>query len=174
MSSFFGILASRHDQEIGVTPALTAMEKAGVSFQVHEYRHDPANTAYGMEAVEALGLEAGQVFKTLLVMLDGNTRRLAVGIIPVPCQLDLKAIARILGVRKAGMADGRLAEKTTGYVLGGISPLGQKKKLPTVLDTSALAFDTIFVSGGRRGLEIELTPATLLSLCQASTAVLCR
>lgn len=110
-----------------MTPALTAMEKAGVSFQVHEYRHDPANTAYGMEAVEALGLEAGQVFKTLLVMLDGNTRRLAVGIIPVPCQLDLKAIARILGVRKAGMADGRLAEKTTGYVLGGISPLGQKK-----------------------------------------------
>ena len=157
-----------------MTPAISAMYKAGAAFQVHEYRHDPANTAYGLEAVAALGLAPEQVFKTLLVMLDGRSRRLAVGIIPVRCRLDMKAIASVLGAGKAEMADGRLAEKITGYVLGGISPIGQKKQLPTVLDVSALAFDTVFVSGGRRGLEIELAPAILLSLCQADTAVLCR
>lgn len=145
-----------------MTPAINLVRKARVPFVVHEYQHEPGVGSYGLEAAEKLGLNPAQVFKTLIVKLDG--KQLAVGIVPVAGQLDLKAIARACKVRKAVMAEQAEAEKSTGYVLGGISPLGQKKRLPTILDESASGFDTIHVSAGRRGLEIELPPAELLKL----------
>lgn len=153
-----------------MTPAIKAAQAAGVDFSVHEYRHDPGNRNYGREAAEALGLDPRQVFKTLLVALNGDARRLAVAIVPVDGQLDLKAMAAASGCKKVEMADPAAAERVTGYLVGGISPLGQKRRLPTVLDDTALAFDTVFVSAGRRGLEIELAPADLLRLCGGSTA----
>ncbi|PIE00218.1 MAG: Cys-tRNA(Pro) deacylase [Thiothrix nivea] len=157
-----------------MTPAVNLIKKSGQYFRIHEYQHNPAAGAYGLEAVEALQLEAGRVFKTLLVMLDGDSRKLAVGIIPVLEKLNLKVIAKAMGAKKAEMADPKQAERITGYLVGGISPLGQKRVLPTVLDDSALRFASIFVSGGRRGLEIELEPATLLELCRADVVALCR
>lgn len=153
-----------------MTPAIKAAEAAGVAFRVHEYRHDPGNRNYGREAAEALGLDPRQVFKTLLVALNGDARRLAVALVPVDGQLDLKAMAAASAAKKAEMADPAVAERITGYLVGGISPLGQKRRLPTVLDASALGFATIFVSAGRRGLEIELAPAELLRLSGGSTA----
>jgi len=131
-------------------------ERAGIAFSVHEYAHDPASRSYGLEAAEKLGVDAARVFKTLVADVDGT---LTVAIVPVEAQLDLKALGK-----RVAMADPKLAERTTGYVAGGISPLGQRKKLPTVIDESALAFETIHVSAGRRGLEIELAPADLLAL----------
>ncbi|PID49720.1 MAG: Cys-tRNA(Pro) deacylase [Proteobacteria bacterium] len=157
-----------------MTPAILALRKAGHAFQVHEYPHNPAVNAYGLEAVEALQLEAARVFKTLLLSLEGDSKRMAVGIVPVSHQLDMKAFARALGAKKADMADPKQAERMSGYVLGGISPIAQKKRLPTVLDESALRFNTIFVSAGKRGLEIELDPELLLSLCDANVVALCR
>lgn len=157
-----------------MTPAVNLIEKSGQHFRVHEYQHNPAAGAYGQEAIEALQLNAERVFKTLLVMLDGNPKKLAVGIIPALEKLDLKAIAKATGAKKAEMADPKQAERITGYLVGGISPLGQKRALPTALDDSALQFDSIFVSGGRRGLEIELEPAVLLELCRADVAAICR
>lgn len=157
-----------------MTPAILAIRKSGFPFQVHEYEHDPNNHAYGLEAVDALQLEAARVFKTLVVTLNDDPKRLAVGIVPVTHQLDVKAIARALGAKKADLADPKQAERVTGYVVGGISPLGQKRLLPTALDESALLFDTIYISAGRRGLEIELSPEALLDLCQADTVALCR
>ncbi len=153
-----------------MTPAIKAAQAAAVAFRVHEYRHDPGKRNYGREAAEALGLDPRRVFKTLLVALNGDARRLAVAIVPVDGQLDLKAMAAASGCKKVEMADPAAAERVTGYLVGGISPLGQKRRLPTVLDDAALAFDTVFVSAGRRGLEIELAPADLLRLCGASTA----
>jgi len=138
------------------TPAIVAAERAGISFTVHDYVHDAKAASYGLEAAEKLGLDPARVFKTLVVDVDGT---LTVAIVPVAAQLDLKALGK-----RVTMADTKLAERTTGYVAGGISPLGQRKKLPTVLDASALAFDTIHVSAGRRGLEIELSPDDLLAL----------
>ena len=138
------------------TPAIVAAERAGISFAVHEYVHDAKAASYGLEAAEKLGLDPARVFKTLVADVDGT---LTVAIVPVEAQLDLKALGK-----RVTMADTKLAERTTGYVAGGISPLGQRKKLPTVLDASALAFDTIHVSAGRRGLEIELSPDDLLAL----------
>jgi len=138
------------------TPAIVAAERAGVAFSVHEYEHDPKAASYGLEAVEKLGLDPARVFKTLVADVDGA---LTVAIVPVEAQLDLRALGK-----RASMADPKLAERTTGYVTGGISPLGQRKQLPTLLDESALGFDTIHVSAGRRGLEIELAPADLLAL----------
>jgi len=157
-----------------VTPAIKAARAAGIVFTEHTYRHDPGATGYGLEAAEALGLDPRRVFKTLLVALNGDPRRLAVAIVPVSGQLDLKAMAGACGAKKAEMADPVQAERVTGYVVGGISPLGQRRRLPTVLDASAVPFDTIFVSGGRRGLDIEIAPSDLLRLCQASTAVIGR
>ena len=157
-----------------MTPAINILQSSGCDFRTHEYTHSPGVSAYGQEAAELLQIPAEQVFKTLLIALDGNAKRLAVGIIPVNCQLNIKALAKAMGAKKAEMADPKQAERSSGYLVGGISPLGQKRLLPTALDHSALNYETIFVSGGRRGLEIELAPAILLSLCKANAVALCR
>jgi len=149
------------------TPATAALAAAGVPFVLHPYAHDPSATSYGLEAAEVLGIDPARVFKTLMVEVEG---RLAVAIVPVSGNLDLKSVAASLGSKKAAMADPKAAERRTGYVLGGISPLGQRQSSPTVLDDSALAFGTILVSGGRRGLDIELSPSDLVRLTKAITA----
>lgn len=141
------------------TPAIAAAEAAGVRFQLHEYAHDSRSESYGLEAAELLGLDPACVFKTLIVDRDGT---LAVAIVPVAAQLDLNALGK-----RTQLADRSQAERSTGYVLGGISPLGQRKPLPTILDASALAYETIHVSAGRRGLEIELAPDDLVRLTGA-------
>ncbi len=153
------------------TPATVALTRAGVDFSTHPYEHDPAAASYGLEAAEALGLEPDRVFKTLFVDVDG---RLVVGVVPVSTQLDLKAVAAAVGGKKATMADPASAERATGYVVGGISPLGQKKTHPTVVDETALSHDTVYVSGGRRGLDIGLAPADLVRLTDATTAPIAR
>ncbi len=160
-----------------MTPAMRAAKAAGITIKAHEYSHDPANTNYGLEAAEAaqaLNLDPARVFKTLLVALNGDQRQLAVGIVPVTGQLDLKAMAGACKVKKVEMAEAKNAERATGYIVGGISPLGQKKRLPTVLDESARTYQTIFVSGGKRGLDIEIAPGDLLALCNAHTAAIGR
>ncbi|MCB5275153.1 Cys-tRNA(Pro)/Cys-tRNA(Cys) deacylase YbaK [Arthrobacter sp. SO5] len=149
------------------TPATAVLAAAGVPFVPHPYSHDPAAASYGLEAAEVLGIDPARVFKTLMVDVDG---RLAVGVVPVSGNLDLKAMAAALGGKKAAMADPATAERRTGYVLGGISPLGQRQPSPTVVDETALALATILVSGGRRGLDIELSPAELIRLTGARTA----
>ena len=134
----------------GGTPATVALTRAGVAFTLHPYDHDPRAESFGLEAAAALGVPAERVFKTLLAEAGG---RLVVGIVPVTGQLDLKALARAVGAPRALMADPAAAERSTGYVVGGISPVGQRKALPTVLDATALDHPTVFVSGGRRGLD---------------------
>lgn len=151
----------------GATPAVQALDRAGVAHRVRPYGHDPRAESYGLEAAEALGVDPARVFKTLLADADG---RLVVGIIPVSTRLDLKALARAVGARRAAMADPVVAQRATGYVVGGISPLGQKRAHPTVLDSSALGHDTVLVSAGRRGLDVELAPADLVALTSATTA----
>src|SRR6185503_17866738 len=141
------------------TPATTAARKAGVEHHVHEYAHDPDATSFGMEAAEALGLDPARVFKTLVADLDGT---LTVCIVPVAHELDLRSLGK-----RARLADTAKAERTTGYVAGGISPLGQRRALPTLVDDSALEHPTIHVSAGRRGLEIELAPGDLVALTNA-------
>jgi Cys-tRNA(Pro)/Cys-tRNA(Cys) deacylase len=158
---------------VAATPAVRALERAEASFSLHEY--DPADGAgghgYGEVAVAALGADPAQVFKTLVTMVDGT---LTVAVVPVSAQLDLKALAAAAGGRKAAMADPADAERATGYVRGGISPLGQRKALPTVVDESALGFPTVLVSAGRRGLQVELAPADLVRLTRARTAPIAR
>lgn len=149
------------------TPAMVALRAAGIAFAVHEYHHDPHETAYGDEAAAALHLDPERVFKTLVAEVDGQ---LVVGIVPVSGQLNLKALAAAVGGKKAAMADPKSVEKTTGYVLGGVSPVGQRKTLATVLDDTAMSFGTIFVSGGKRGLDIELKPDDLIKATNARTA----
>lgn len=149
-----------------MTPAIDSAKQAGFAFQLHEYDHDAAANSYGLEAAEKLGVAASQVFKTLVVKLDG--KQLAVGIVPVTGQLNLKQIAKAAGAKKAAMAEPTEVERTTGYVLGGVSPLGQKRRLATFIDNSAEAFANIYVSAGRRGLEIELSPRDLATLSQAT------
>lgn len=151
----------------GGTPATVALSAAGIEFTLHGYEHDPRAASYGLEAAEALGVEPARVLKTLLATLDGE---LVVGIVPVAGQLDLKALARALGGSRAAMAEVAAAERATGYVAGGISPIGQKKRHRTALDASALDHATVFVSGGRRGLDIELAAADLLAVTDAVTA----
>jgi Cys-tRNA(Pro)/Cys-tRNA(Cys) deacylase len=148
------------------TPATALLAKQGVTHLVHTYDHG-AGQAYGPEAAERLGLDPERVFKTLVAEIDGA---LAVGIVPVSATLDLKALAGAVGGKRARMADVTAAERATGYVAGGISPLGQRKRLPTVIDASAKRWETMFCSGGRRGLEIELAPADLVRLCEATVA----
>ena len=149
------------------TTATLALERAGISFTVHEYTRDPRAGSYGREASQALGVPAERVFKTLVAEVDG---RLVVGVVPVDGQLDLKALAAAAGGKKAAMAQPAAAERATGYVTGGISPVGQRKRLPVVLDASAMDFATVFCSAGRRGLEIELTPADLARTTDAVVA----
>ncbi|MEV7688568.1 Cys-tRNA(Pro) deacylase [Streptomyces bungoensis] len=157
----------KKQQQSGGTPATVALTAAGVDFTVHSYDHDPAHPSYGEEAAEAMGVSPDRVFKTLVADVDGT---LTVAVVPVSGTLDLKALAAAVGGKRAAMADPAHAERTTGYVRGGISPLGQRKKLPTVLDDSAGAHDTICVSAGRRGLEVELAPADLATLTGAVLA----
>ncbi len=153
------------------TPATAALIASGIAFTPHSYPHDPANRSFGTEAAEALGLEPQRVFKTLLADADG---RLVVAIVPVSGRLDLGALAAAVGAKRASMADPALAERKSGYVLGGISPIGLKTRLLTVLDETAELFDTVFVSGGRRGLDIELTPADLVRVTAAAIAAIAR
>lgn len=145
-----------------MTPGIKLVQKAKVSHRVHEYAHDPSSESYGLEAAEKLGVPEAKVFKTLVVSLDHKT--LAVGVIPVSSMLSMKLIAKAAGAKKAVMAEPTDVERSTGYVLGGVSPLGQKKRLQTFIDASAKEHATIFVSAGRRGLEIELGPEDLVKL----------
>ena len=163
-------MAKRADASAG-TPATVALTRAGVAFTAHAYEHDPRTAAYGLEAAEKLGIDPDRVFKTLLANVDGA---LAVGIVPVAQQLDLKALAQALGGKRAEMADPAVAERRTGYVVGGISPIGQKTALPTVLDESAILYETILVSGGRRGLDLELVPDDLLAVTAGRYAPIAR
>lgn len=145
-----------------MTPGITAAKRAKIEFTVHEYSHDPASESYGLEAAEKMGVPPDRVYKTLVVSLDGGG--LAVAIVPVASMLNLKSVAKAAGAKKAAMADKPDVQRATGYVLGGVSPLGQKKKLRTFIDVSAENHGTMFVSAGRRGLEIELSPSDLKTM----------
>lgn len=151
-----------------MTPAINAVKKKKIPYTLHQYAHDPANNSYGKEAVEKLGLPEARVFKTLVVQLDNG--KLVVAVIPVSSMLSMKELAKTAGTKKAMMADKKAVEKATGYVLGGVSPLGQKKRLSTIIDCSAEEFPTIYVSAGRRGLDIELKPTDLADLTTATFA----
>jgi Cys-tRNA(Pro)/Cys-tRNA(Cys) deacylase len=153
------------------TPATVALTALGIPFVEHEYAHDANTASFGLEAAEVLGADPDRVFKTLLADADGT---LVVGIVPVSGKLDLKALALAVGAKKAEMADPKLAERRTGYVVGGISPIGQKTRLAAVLDETAELFDTILVSGGRRGFDIELSPADLVRATGATIAAIAR
>ena len=172
-------MSSRKAAPAGGTPATSALERAGVAHTRHPYAHDARAVAdggsYGMEAATALGLDPATVLKTLLVVLDGTPRPgLGVAVLPVTHQLDLKATAQALGAKRASMADPRAAERSSGYVVGGISPIGQRTALPTVVDDSVVAQATVFVSGGRRGLDLGLSPADLVRLTGAVVAPVAR
>lgn len=149
----------------GGTPATVALTRAGIGFTLHDYPHDPRATSYGLEAAEELGLDPARVFKTLVASVDG---RLAVAVVPVSGQLDLKALARALGGSRAAMAEQAAAERATGYVAGGISPIGQKRAHPTVVDSTALDHPSVYVSAGRRGLDLEIAPADLVAVTGAT------
>jgi ybaK/ebsC protein len=151
------------------TPATVAVARAGIEHRLHEYDHDPAAPAYGLEAAEKLGVDPARVFKTLVTEVDG---RLVVAVVPVAASLSLKALAVAAGGRKAVMAEPVAAERATGYVVGGISPLGHRKRLPVFLDESMPAHATVLVSAGRRGLDVELAPADLARLAGATFAAL--
>jgi Cys-tRNA(Pro)/Cys-tRNA(Cys) deacylase len=153
------------------TAATALLTRQGIAHTVHTYSHDPRRGSYGAEAVEALGLPPERVLKTLVADVDGA---LAVGVVPVAGQLDLKALAAAVGGRRAVMADVAAAERATGYVAGGISPVGQRRRLPVVIDSSALEFPTVYCSGGRRGLEIELAPGDLVRAADATVAPIAR
>lgn len=155
-----------------MTPAVAAAERAGIAFRILQYEHDPAAESYGLEAAAVLGVAPRAIFKTLVVVTDAG--RLAVALVPVDHTLDLKAAAAALGARRVALAPAADAERATGYVVGGISPLGQRRRLPMVVDASVLELEEVFVSAGRRGLEIALAPAELIRLCQATAAAIAR
>ncbi|MBE7926909.1 Cys-tRNA(Pro) deacylase [Pseudomonas saudiphocaensis] len=155
-----------------MTPAIDLLKKTKADFQVHSYEHDPKTASYGLEAAEKLGLDATRVFKTLLVCSEKN--ELLVAVVPVVGSLDLKALAQAAKVKKVDMADPAAAQRATGYLLGGISPLGQKKRLRTFIDSSAQALPSIYVSAGRRGLEVELTAQVLAERTSAEFAAIAR
>ena len=155
------------------TPATQVVSAAGVMYALHSYEHDPGVASYGVEAAERMGVSPKRVAKTLVASVTRGTRsELVVGVVPVVGQLDLKALAAAVGSKRAEMAPPRDVERSTGYVLGGVSPLGQRKKLTTVIDSSLLGYDTVFVSAGRRGLEIELSPHDLVAVTSAAVAVI--
>ncbi|MFC8502270.1 Cys-tRNA(Pro) deacylase [Pedococcus sp. NPDC057267] len=158
-------------REAAGTPATTTLTRLGIAYDLHPYEHDPAAPSYGLEAAEALGVPPAHVFKTLLVQ---GERGLAVGVVPVDRTLDLKAVAGALGLKKVAMADPAAAERSTGYVVGGISPVGQKRALPTVVDESAASLDRVYVSGGRRGLDLSLDPADLVRVTGGTFAPIAR
>jgi Cys-tRNA(Pro)/Cys-tRNA(Cys) deacylase len=149
------------------TTATVALERAGIPFTVHEYTHDPRHESYGLEASQAMGMAADRVFKTLIAEVDGT---LVTAVVPVAGNLDLKALATAAGGKRAAMAEVAAAERATGYVAGGISPVGQRRRLRVVIDSSAMMFESVFCSGGRRGLEIELVPADLVRATNAIVA----
>lgn len=153
------------------TPATVALTAAGLPFSLHPYEHDPAAASYGLEAAEALGVEPDRVFKTLLADTELG---LVVGVVPVTGLLDLKALAAAVGAKRAGMADPAVAERRSGYVVGGISPIGQKTRHVTVVDETAQLFETVFVSGGKRGLDIELAPDDLLRATEGTYAAIAK
>ena len=153
------------------TPATLALTAAGITFTAHVYEHDPASASYGREAADALGLDPAEVYKTLLATVDART---VVAIVPVSGSLDLKALAAAVGGRRAEMADPLTAQRLTGYVVGGISPIGQRRRLPTVLDEAAMTRDRIYVSGGRRGFDIGIAPADLVAVTGADCAAIAR
>jgi Cys-tRNA(Pro)/Cys-tRNA(Cys) deacylase len=161
---------AKGDSSKAGTPAMVMLREAGVAFTVHEFHHEPGDKGYGLVAAEALGLDPGQVFKTLLAQLEGAATQLAVGIVPVSGQLSLKELASAVHAKRAEMCDPAIAERVTGYVVGGISPFGQKRLLPTAIDETCILYDTIFVSGGKRGLDIELAPDDLIRVLNAVVA----
>ena len=151
----------------GATPATAALDRAGIGYRLHPYQHDDRASSYGDEAATALGVDARQIFKTLIAAVDG---RLTCAVVPVAGRLNLKALAAAAGGRKAELAEAAQAQRATGYVLGGISPLGHRRPVPVVIDRSAEQFATIFVSAGRRGLQLELAPGDLIALARAALA----
>jgi Cys-tRNA(Pro)/Cys-tRNA(Cys) deacylase len=153
---------------MAATPATAALDAAGHVYRLHSYHHDPANTNYGAEAAAALGIDPLQMFKTLVIDIGQAKADLAVAVVPVAGQLGLKQFAQAIGAKRAVLADPALVARSTGYVLGGVSPLGQKVALPTLIDETALLWETVFVSAGRRGLDVELAPSDLAALTQAS------
>jgi len=155
-----------------MTPGINVAKKAKIVHKVHEYVHDSSGESYGLEASEKLGVHKDRVFKTLVVSFD--KKELAVGVIPVSSMLSMKLIAKATGAKKATMADQSDVERSTGYVLGGVSPLGQKKRLKTIIDSSAKNHSTVYVSAGRRGLEIELSPIDLVKLVNGCLARICQ
>jgi Cys-tRNA(Pro)/Cys-tRNA(Cys) deacylase len=155
----------------GGTRATELLASRGITHAVHRYEHDPRHPSYGLEASEAMGVPPGRVFKTLVASVDGA---LTVAVVPVAGSLDLKALAAAVGGKKATMAEPAAAERASGYVTGGISPLGLRKRLPVVIDSSALDYETVFCSAGQRGLEIELTPADLATAAGAQLAAIAK
>lgn len=149
------------------TPATTVLDRSGAAYRLHPYSHDPRSESYGAEAADALGIAPQRVFKTLVADVEG---RLVVGVVPVSGQLDLRALAAAVGAKKGRMAAVADAQRATGYVTGGIAPLGHRRRLPVVIDPSAHEFETVFCSAGRRGLQLELAPAVLVEAAQATVA----
>ena len=155
-----------------MTPGIQEAKKHKISYSIHEYSHDESSESYGLEAADKMGVTQERVFKTLIVTLDN--KELVVGIIPVSSMLSMKIIAKAVGAKKATMADKLDVERSTGYVLGGVSPLGQKRRLSTIIDSSASNYPSIYVSAGRRGLEIELSPADLAKLTNGKFVDICQ
>lgn len=155
-----------------MTPGINIAKKAKITYKIHEYSHDPSSESYGSEAAEKMAVAEERVFKTLVVSLDN--KELAVAVVPVSSMLNMKLIAKAAGAKKASMAAASEVERSTGYVLGGVSPLGQKKRLKTIIDASAESFSTMYVSAGRRGLEIELSPNDLKNLTNGTFASICQ